>query len=149
MQVSRAGYPVRVPHVEAFKDYKALASQTLQQKQRAELLRCREQRSDPDWQSLARELLEDIDARLPLRVEKRRSPSQRGETETETQNRGWAVGVSLCFFKKETFELLSAHLTALKTISATKVQAQYKAFSQRRSFLACRAAAVVVQSYVR
>uniref|UniRef100_A0A0G4GR33 Myosin motor domain-containing protein n=1 Tax=Chromera velia CCMP2878 TaxID=1169474 RepID=A0A0G4GR33_9ALVE len=122
VQVSRAGYPVRVAHTEAFDDYCVLAEKPV----RTGL------RKVAAPKDRAQKLLETLTLSLPipkLEDDPRRLEGQRGKGNT------WAVGETLCFFKQEAFEVLNTKRLMLRNKCATKIQARWKAVVGRRQFL--------------
>ncbi|CBZ56289.1 Myosin, related [Neospora caninum Liverpool] len=137
VQVSRAGYPVRLSHRDCFFDYKALADKAVLEKL---CMQSEGTVSSETWRERAQALLLHLDAKLNLDRKKKDAPSH---------DKTWAVGKSLCFFKNEAYEVLSASLMSVRVQAATAIQARYKCFVQRRFFLMYRQTVVFLQSHVR
>ncbi|KFH09200.1 myosin F [Toxoplasma gondii VAND] len=134
VQVSRAGYPVRLSHRDCFFDYRALADGALA----AQLSQGTE--TPEAWRGRAEALLRHLDEKLKL---------DRRKKETDSPDRTWAVGKTLCFFKNEAYEILSANLMSVRVAAATAIEARYKCFVQRRFFLMYRQTVVFLQSHIR
>ncbi|PFH31306.1 myosin F [Besnoitia besnoiti] len=142
VQVSRAGYPVRLSHRDCFLDYKALADSAV-------LARLAQTRlptpQAADWREAAQQLLTHLDEKFNFE----RGRRYEDESRDHAQDKTWAVGKTLCFFKNEAFEVLSSNLMNARIAAATKIQARYKGFVQRRFFVMYRQTVIFLQAHVR
>ena len=87
VQVSRAGYPVRLPHEECYAEYRVLLSREVRLQAEAA----------PDHRTRAKIMMDFLNERHNI-------PKPR------FSDTAWGVGNSLVFFKHEAFEILSAAL---------------------------------------
>ncbi|OEH75849.1 myosin f [Cyclospora cayetanensis] len=65
------------------------------------------------------------------------------------QGATWAVGATLCFFKRECFELLSSALVTKRAAASTRIQACFRGFQQRKAYMGLRRDTVIIQRAVR
>eukprot|EP00923_Selenidium_pygospionis_P051384 GHVN01089204.1.p1 GENE.GHVN01089204.1~~GHVN01089204.1.p1 ORF type:complete len:1366 (+),score=163.96 GHVN01089204.1:999-5096(+) len=125
VQVSRAGYPVRVPHKECFDDYKYLAPSSANQ-----------QFFGQDNKEKATRLMRDLAERLPIPAPKHGATS-------------WAVGASLVFFKHEAYEILQSARMILHSDRAILLQSRWKGTRQRYFYLTIRRCTITIQALMR
>lgn len=160
VQVSRAGYPVRLAHIDAVKEYRPLADKPLQQQlhQMQQHLQQEQQQQSPmqqqmqqqkGWKELAVLLLQQLHVSLNLDPKAAKGGLAPRAPNGGPQGTTWAVGETLCFFKRECFELLSAALVAKRAAAATKIQSRFKGYERRQAFLALKRDTVIIQRAVR
>ncbi|CAE7446087.1 XI-2 [Symbiodinium pilosum] len=125
VQVSRAGYPVRINHQECWDDYKVVGSQKV----------VSELRHLQDPKIRAQKLLEHLDAELNIPKPK--------------HGLSWAVGKTLVFFKLPAFERVKFARLELLIKSTTLIQASWRGKVRRRMFVAIRLFTRHVQALLR
>lgn len=123
VQVSRAGYPIRLPHDEAYLDYQYLRSKNA----------C----ADLDGPSVTHK--ERISRLMTHLEEKFHFPKPAHSVNS------WAVGQTMVFFKHESYEVLSAERAALRGAKACYIQSRWKGNQQRRMHLLLRRCVIVIQ----
>eukprot|EP00933_Yihiella_yeosuensis_P053397 TRINITY_DN5162_c1_g1_i1.p1 TRINITY_DN5162_c1_g1~~TRINITY_DN5162_c1_g1_i1.p1 ORF type:complete len:1220 (+),score=306.13 TRINITY_DN5162_c1_g1_i1:2-3661(+) len=125
VQVSRAGYPVRINHQECWDDYKIIAPAKI----------VSELKHIDDAKIRAQKLLDHLDA--DLNIPKARSgPS-------------WAVGKTLCFFKLNAYERVKFARLELLGKSTTLIQATWRGKVKRRMFTALKLFTLHVEALLR
>mmetsp|Transcript_46607 Transcript_46607/g.134896 ORF Transcript_46607/g.134896 Transcript_46607/m.134896 type:complete len:1333 (-) Transcript_46607:65-4063(-) len=112
VQVSRAGYPVRVNHQECWDDYKIIAAP--QQVQSLKHI--------DDGKLRAQKLLEHLSTELNIPM--------------PTHGQSWAVGKSLVFFKLGAFERIKFARLELLIKSTTLIQADWRRMVQKEKYKA-------------
>lgn len=127
VQVSRAGYPVRLPHRDALLEYGCLCDKTVLREQLEKITDMRER---------VTAMLQHLDT-----MYKFRPPAHAAHS--------WAVGETLVFLKHESYEVLSTARAALRERVAITIQSHWKGTCQRRFFLYLRASTIVIQTCVR
>eukprot|EP01054_Gregarina_sp_Poly1_P001544 Gregarina_sp_Poly_1__1543@NODE_138_length_13117_cov_118_636935_g123_i0_p1_GENE_NODE_138_length_13117_cov_118_636935_g123_i0NODE_138_length_13117_cov_118_636935_g123_i0_p1_ORF_typecomplete_len1982_score361_18Myosin_head/PF00063_21/1_8e221ANAPC4_WD40/PF12894_7/17ANAPC4_WD40/PF12894_7/2_3e07ANAPC4_WD40/PF12894_7/0_0035ANAPC4_WD40/PF12894_7/1_5e05WD40/PF00400_32/1_9e10WD40/PF00400_32/1e02WD40/PF00400_32/1_8e02WD40/PF00400_32/0_53WD40/PF00400_32/0_00034Ge1_WD40/PF16529_5/0_00094Ge1_WD40/PF16529_5/1_7 len=127
VQVSRAGYPVRDKHDSFFMEYRCL----LDRETRTTVTKIDNERARVQC---AMERLEEL-----YKIPKPRHGVAKS----------WAVGASLVFLKHEAYQTLSTRRYELRQVKAVQLQAYWKMYVERRSFLLQRAAAIRIQCAVR
>lgn len=112
MQVSRAGYPVRVKPQDAWLDYHILLPAHL------------------------RKDYEEMDITIEDRVKKMLTYLVRELNIVISHSVGpvWAVGKTLVFFKQHTYERISQRRLIIRGAAAVKIQAKYKAVKAAREY---------------
>jgi len=115
VQVSRAGYPVRVNHKEAWDDYRIVASQNVE----------KGLRHLDDDKLRVQKLLEHLNKELNIPM------SGHGLN-------SWAVGKTLVFFKQTAFERLKFARLELLIRGATVIQANWRGKVRRQKYRAIR-----------
>jgi len=114
VQVSRAGYPVRINHAECWDDYRVIASvDTVKGLKHVD-----------DMKARSKKLLDHLDQELGL------PKSEHGHT--------WAVGKTMVFFKLNAFERLKFVRLELLSKSVTLIQANWRRMQMVRKFQAIR-----------
>merc|ERR1719160_2163979 len=124
VQVSRAGYPVRINHVDCWMDYRVIAS--LDVINRLKPLEPKERAS---------KLLEHLTLELSL-------------PKTRT-GLCWAVGKTLVFFKQEAFEILQGSRLGLRNQCSTTIQAHWRRMRQQKLYKVVRKCAIHVQALLK
>jgi len=125
VQVSRAGYPVRINHQECWDDYKVVGSPKV----------VSELRHLQDPRIRAQKLLEHLDAELNIPKPK--------------HGQSWAVGKTLVFFKLQAYERVKFARLELLIKSTTLIQASWRGKVRRRMFVAIRLFTRHVQALLR
>ncbi|CAE7245773.1 XI-2 [Symbiodinium natans] len=125
VQVSRAGYPVRINHQECWDDYKVVGSPKV----------VSELRHLQDPKIRAQKLLEHLDAELNIPKPK--------------HGLSWAVGKTLVFFKLPAYERVKFARLELLIKSTTLIQASWRGKVRRRMFVAIRLFTRHVQALLR
>eukprot|EP00388_Colpodella_angusta_P002956 GDKJ01010488.1.p1 GENE.GDKJ01010488.1~~GDKJ01010488.1.p1 ORF type:complete len:1364 (+),score=424.49 GDKJ01010488.1:107-4093(+) len=138
VQVSRAGYPIRVKHTECINLYLSLVRHAAAKGDKTALSVLRTLKSEDDSKSKSELILRYLDASLPIP----RPPLQAEITP-------WAVGRSLCFFKQEAYEALSTARLRMRGEAATKIQSVWKGVLQRRQYKQDRERIIKCQAFVR
>lgn len=123
VQVSRAGYPVRLPHHEAYLDYRHLCTKPV--------FLALEKESMPEKER-AFKMMTDLDAKFQFP-----KPAHSANS--------WAVGQTMVFFKHESYEVLSSERATLRVAKATYIQSRWKGIQQRRFYTHLRSCAIVIQ----
>jgi myosin heavy subunit len=127
VQVSRAGYPVRLPHEDFWHDYGLLAEKkTMQALARME------------DKERAEKLLAGLEAVVPR--------TRKSETGTRVL---WAVGMTLVFFKQEAFELLQAARLTIRNKMAVRVQSRWVGRTARLKYRSICKCVIKCQSLIR
>eukprot|EP00427_Karlodinium_veneficum_P009223 CAMPEP_0169080892 /NCGR_PEP_ID=MMETSP1015-20121227/10721_1 /TAXON_ID=342587 /ORGANISM="Karlodinium micrum, Strain CCMP2283" /LENGTH=1694 /DNA_ID=CAMNT_0009140647 /DNA_START=1 /DNA_END=5085 /DNA_ORIENTATION=+ len=116
VQVSRAGYPVRINHEECWNDYKIIAQSKI-----VEALK-----HVDDKKTRAQKLMEHLNTELNIPA------GQHGHQYT------WAVGKTLVFFKQVAYERVKFARLDLLIKSATVLQAKWRCKIQRDMYKALR-----------
>jgi WD40 repeat protein len=122
VQVSRAGYPVRINHESFWLDFRHLI---------------KERKLSTDPRSRALDLMKELEVQLAI------------PRHAITNSISWAVGKSLVFLKHEAFERVQSARLALRNACATRIQARYRAWVGRKEFLATRTRIIKIQSVWR
>nr|AZL94255.1 myosin 2 [Cardiosporidium cionae] len=130
VQVSRAGYPVRMLHEDFILDYIFLISH--EEWPKYLLWKNREKGSRALAISLLKRILELY--KIPVAPEGFYM---------------WAVGKTKCFFKTEAFEVLSSFRGKIRNAAAVKIQAIIKGNLQQRSYETLRRITIYIQSWIR
>jgi len=125
VQVSRAGYPVRINHQECWDDYKVIASPQV-----VEGLK-----HIDDGKVRAQKLLEHLSTELNI--------------PKPTHGLAWAVGKTLVFFKLPAFERIKFARLELVIKSTTLIQADWKRKIRRDMYKAIRLFTRHVQALMR
>jgi len=125
VQVSRAGYPVRINHQDCWDDYRVVASPQAV----AGLKHL------PDGKLRAQKLLEHLSTELNV------PKPQHGLA--------WAVGKTLVFFKLPAFERIKCARLELVIKSTTLIQADWRRKVRREKYIAIRLFARHVQALLR
>eukprot|EP00930_Biecheleria_cincta_P008752 TRINITY_DN1102_c0_g4_i1.p1 TRINITY_DN1102_c0_g4~~TRINITY_DN1102_c0_g4_i1.p1 ORF type:complete len:1698 (-),score=377.82 TRINITY_DN1102_c0_g4_i1:140-5233(-) len=125
VQVSRAGYPVRINHQECWDDYKVIG----QHKVVSEL------KHIDDNKIRAQKLLEHLNTELNIPAAK--------------NGKSWAVGKTLVFFKQTAYERVKFARNELLIKSTTLIQAAWRGKTQRQKFIAMRLFTRHVQALIR
>ncbi|CAE7743856.1 XI-2 [Symbiodinium sp. CCMP2456] len=125
VQVSRAGYPVRINHQECWDDYKVVGLPKV----------ISELRHLQDPKIRAQKLLEHLDAELNIPKPK--------------HGQSWAVGKTLVFFKLPAYERVKFARLELLIKSTTLIQASWRGKVRRRMFVAIRLFTRHVQALLR
>jgi len=123
VQVSRAGYPVRINHQECWDDYKVIGSSTV----------ISGLRHLTDMKLRAHKLLDHLNVELNI--------DQGGLT--------WAVGRTLVFFKQAVYERLKFARLELLIKSTTLIQASWRRRTARKMYTAIRFFLRHLQSLLR
>eukprot|EP00440_Ansanella_granifera_P071094 gb/GFBE01077158.1/.p1 GENE.gb/GFBE01077158.1/~~gb/GFBE01077158.1/.p1 ORF type:complete len:1701 (+),score=509.72 gb/GFBE01077158.1/:1-5103(+) len=114
VQVSRAGYPVRINHQECWDDYQAVGA----------LKVVSELKHLEDPKIRAQKLLEHLQTELNIPLAK--------------SGQSWAVGKTLVFFKQQAYERIKFARLELLIKSTTLIQATWRGKLRRRMFIAIR-----------
>lgn len=125
VQVSRAGYPVRINHQECWDDYKVIGAPKV----------VSELRHLQDPKIRAQKLLDHLDTELNLPKPK--------------HGQSWAVGKTLVFFKLPAYERMKFARLELVVKSTTMIQANWRGKVRRRMFVAIRLFVRHVQALLR
>lgn len=125
VQVSRAGYPVRINHQECWDDYKVIGAPKV----------VSELRHIQDPKIRAQKLLDHLDSELNLPKPK--------------HGQSWAVGKTLVFFKLPAYERIKFARLELVVKSTTMIQANWRGKVRRRMFIAIRLFVRHVQALLR
>eukprot|EP00397_Hematodinium_sp_SG-2012_P000521 GEMP01000522.1.p1 GENE.GEMP01000522.1~~GEMP01000522.1.p1 ORF type:complete len:1700 (+),score=383.46 GEMP01000522.1:143-5242(+) len=128
VQVSRAGYPVRFQHKEAWDDFRMLLPKedAARLKQKTDIVgRVKEQFS------------------LLGKMYNLRGADKNQEAVT------WAVGKTMVFFKQCAYEALSGERLDLRSSCATKIQAPFRRYRQLKLFAFWKLCAVHFQALMR
>mmetsp|Transcript_132997 Transcript_132997/g.248717 ORF Transcript_132997/g.248717 Transcript_132997/m.248717 type:complete len:1710 (-) Transcript_132997:151-5280(-) len=125
VQVSRAGYPVRINHQECWDDYKVIAAPTV----------VSGLKHVDDAKVRAQKLLEHLETELNIPVAK--------------HGVSWAVGKTLCFFKQSAFERLKFARLELLIKSVTIIQAQWRGKVRRNMYKVIRLMTRHVEALIR
>lgn len=123
VQVSRAGYPVRLLHHEAYLDYRHLCSK--------EIFKAIEKEDLPD-KKRASMMLVHLDEQFQFP-----KPAHSAKS--------WSVGQTLVFFKHESYEVLSSELAALRVSKAIFIQSRWKGKQQMRFYKHLRRCSTIIQ----
>ena len=126
VQVSRAGYPVRAGHSDMWLDFKCI----LPKHSRVKM----ENLSPRDQAQHMMQVLE-TELRIP------RHPI--------TNSVSWAVGKTLVFMKHDAYERLQSARLKLRSESATKIQAKYRAMMGRKYFAKIKLSMIRLQAIWR
>eukprot|EP00923_Selenidium_pygospionis_P020577 GHVN01035523.1.p1 GENE.GHVN01035523.1~~GHVN01035523.1.p1 ORF type:complete len:1282 (-),score=179.66 GHVN01035523.1:2011-5454(-) len=126
VQVSRAGYPVRVLHQVCFDDYKYLAPTGVTS----------ERFKGENYKERAVRVMTHLATSLPIPAPKHGATS-------------WAVGDTLVFFKHEAFEILQSARMKLHAEKAVLLQSRWKGMRQRFFYLTIRRCAIIIQALMR
>lgn len=137
VQVSRAGYPIRLKHAECAASYLVLLQKAAAESAPANAALVK-YNSASDAKVKAEILLKFLDSYLPIT-----RPALQPETVP------WAVGSTLCFFKQEAYESLSTARLKLRGRAATCIQAQWRCFISRRNFLQDLQRVIKAQAFAR
>ena len=136
IEVSRVGFPVRLKHRQAVKEFICLSSERVQVEAQA---------ARGQLASAARLLFEGLSEPL--------SPQSPSRTPKSTRYRSscipketWAVGKSLVFLKREAVEALSHCLSGVRRLAATQIQASVRSHQAWKRFHAILKAVVMVQT---
>merc|ERR1719201_2590149 len=124
VQVSRAGYPVRINHKDGWLDYRHICPK----EEKAPIGKV------PDPKMRAQRLLEALDKPLKL---------------TPGTQITWAVGKTLVFFKQDAYEKLQNGRLKLRNQSATKVRARFLGVRSRAKYALQRWAVKKMQALAR
>lgn len=125
VQVSRAGYPVRINHKECWDDYKIIA--------KPDVASGLKHLDDPKMR--AQKLLEHLTTELNIPQPK--------------HGQSWAVGKTMVFFKQMSYERLKFSQLELLVKSSTIIQANYRRKVRREMYKAIRLFTLHVQSLLR
>ncbi|CAD7956287.1 unnamed protein product [Amoebophrya sp. A120] len=113
VQVSRAGYPVRVKPEDAWLDYRILLPTHLRKDY--------EEMADLSASDRVKKMLTYLVRELNIVIANSVGPV-------------WAVGKTLVFFKQHTYERISQRRLIIRGAAAVKIQAKYKAVKAAREF---------------
>ncbi|CAK9038084.1 Myosin-6 (AtMYA2) [Durusdinium trenchii] len=125
VQVSRAGYPVRINHQECWDDYKVIGASKV----------VNELRHIQDPKIRAQKLLDHLDTELNIPKPK--------------HGQSWAVGKTLVFFKLPAYERIKFARLELVIKSTTMIQANWRGKVRRRMYIAIRLFTRHVQALLR
>eukprot|EP00375_Theileria_parva_P003610 XP_766295.1 myosin [Theileria parva strain Muguga] len=126
VEVSRAGYPVRLTHLIFYNKFKYLLSKAESE---------RVSKHQPDMALMTKQLLDILVARfIPF------NPYQQGSL---------AFGKSLIFFKNNIYEILFNSLQELRNKSATVIQKTVRGYKQRKAYLECLHKIRTLQIYLK
>jgi hypothetical protein len=126
IEVSRAGFPMRLRHRQAVLDFRCLAPRQTQVQVEAQIARGKI----------------DVAARLLF--------SSLGDGAVPGLSEGsWAVGKTLVFLKKRGIEVISSALLRLRNRKATVIEAAWRCSRLRRKYARCRRSAIRLQATVR
>lgn len=125
VQVSRAGYPVRLAHREAYFDYRYLCSKEVFAEMQNTSL------SDRDR---AVKMMTYLDGKLQFPKPAHASNS-------------WAVGQTMVFLKHESYEVLASERASHRAKNAAYIQSMWKGIQQRRFFVHLRNFVILIQVY--
>ncbi|KAF4705085.1 hypothetical protein FOZ63_012578, partial [Perkinsus olseni] len=120
IQVSRAGYPVRISHEDCWLDYMQLVKGVL-----AEYL------AEPDMSKRCLKLLTTVSKTLGI------------------EDGLWEVGKTLVFFKQKAFDALQNARLELRAEAATKIQAQWRGLRTRAWYQFAIICLVKIQALMR
>ena len=126
VQVSRAGYPVRAGHGDMWLDFKCILPKHSRDK--INKLSPRDQ---------AQHMMQVLESELKIP----RHPI--------TNSISWAVGKSLVFMKHEAYERLQSARLKLRSESAIKIQAKYRAMMGRQRFAKIKSSMIRLQAVWR
>lgn len=125
IEVSRAGYPVRLQHKDFFMDFQHLAPDVSADLGSHALM-------TQDYISAAKDLLKHLD-----------------ETILRAAAGKWAVGKTRIFLKQDATNVLSAARVTLRQKQAVRIQCAWRRYVDRSRFLKCRHGFVRLQAIVR
>jgi len=125
VQVSRAGYPVRFQHQDAWDDFRIL----LNRDDEARI------KKTPEALNRIKQTFEVLDKDLNM-----------GSTMKQAGGVSWAVGKTMVFFKQGAFELISQLRLKKRGDSATTIQAPFRRWRQQKLFHMYKACAVHLQA---
>ena len=114
VQVSRAGYPVRINHADMWLEYRCVLRHKSTRDALAKL---------PSPQIRALQMMQHLETELKI------------PRHLVTNSISWAVGKTLVFMKHEAYERLQSARLVLRNESATKLQARYRAYVQQKIYL--------------
>eukprot|EP00915_Cephaloidophora_sp_WS-2016_P005461 GHVH01007264.1.p1 GENE.GHVH01007264.1~~GHVH01007264.1.p1 ORF type:complete len:1519 (+),score=224.86 GHVH01007264.1:273-4829(+) len=129
VQVSRAGFPVRTGHREAVLDYRMLADKKCRDSVDAALL-------EGNTKEAAKTLFSHLDVKFEVPKPKHAVAS-------------WSVGLSMVFFKHESYEIFAAQTAKIRSSAAECIQACWKGRQQRIFYTTMRSYTITIQACTR
>lgn len=135
VQVSRAGYPVRLSHRDALLDYLCLAGAGSFRDQLQTTLR-ESEAQNAKLKDAAQQLFDHLHSQLNL-------------PKPAYCPKGWAVGETLVFFKQDVYAVLAEKRTLLRSVMATTIRRYWRGTLQRRYYLHLKACALLIQTLYR
>jgi WD40 repeat protein len=128
VQVSRAGYPIRITHMDVWLDYRYLLPS---KNERLQL------EKNNDSRARATELMKVLEVSLKI-------PRQ-----PVTNSITWAVGKTMVFLKQISYETLQRGRSKKRNQCAIKIQAVWKGYSQRMWYARARESIIRIQALFR
>lgn len=129
VEVSRAGYPVRLSHRDALLDYRPLADDAVRREIQTFLVPLQ---GTSELKSAVQLLFDHLDKKLQLP-----NPAY--------SSKGWSIGASLVFFKQDVYTVLSEKRALQRSAMATTILRYWLGLLQRRYYLHLKACSLVIQ----
>ena len=127
VQVSRAGYPIRITHMDVWLDYRYM----LGKNERLGL------EKNNDSRARATEMMKILETEYKI-------PRQ-----PVTNNVTWAVGRTMVFMKQISYEVLNRGRSKKRNACATKIQALWKGYAQRKWYARAKQSIIKIQALMR